>query len=290
MNFDIDCLRTFVLVTETMSFSRTAERIRRSQSTVSQQISRLESQVGARLFIRRKGRILDLTHEGARLLQYASQILRLNDEAYSEVSETELTGFVRLGVPLDFSGRDFMRWLTVFKRRHPLLTLELDSNQSDNLSRRSERGELDLAFFNKKASPGRKNVALCEQLVWVAGKNFTPSPDRAIPLILFPEGCAYRKAATETLHKAGKSWHLSFISPNFECLRAAVAEGLGVTVLTRALVSSDLRVVGPAMDLPPLPQIDLIYELGKDTDGRETKELATFLVDELAKASVPEPA
>ena len=290
MNFDIDCLRTFALVTETMSFSRTAERVRRSQSTVSQQVSRLEGQVGARLFVRRKGRILDLTHEGARLLQYASQILRLNDEAYSEISETELTGFVRLGVPLDFFGRDFTRWLATFKRRHPLLALEVDSNQSENLARRSERGEFDLAFFKKEVNSSRGTVALREQLVWVAGKNFTPSPDGAIPLILFPEGCAYRKVATETLHAEGRSWHISFVSPSFECLRTAVAEGLGVTVLARALVSPDVRVVDHAVDLPPLPQIDLVYELGEDNEGRETRELATFLVEELAKASAPEPA
>ena len=169
MNFDIDCLRTFSLVTETMSFSRTAERVFRSQSTVSQQIAKLEEQVGTQLFIRRKGRILKLTHEGARLLQYASQILRLNDEAHSAICDADLAGFVRLGVPLDFFGRDFTSWLAAFKRRHPLLALEVESNQSEYLAKRSEQGDFDLAFFKQESVARRKNVAVREQLVWVAG-------------------------------------------------------------------------------------------------------------------------
>lgn len=288
MNFDIDCLRTFSLVTETMSFSRTAERVCRSQSTVSQQVSRLEDQVGARLFARRKGRILKLTHEGTRLLQYASQILRLNDEAYSAISAAELTGFVRLGVPLDFFGRDFTRWLATFKRLHPLVALEVESNQSEHLAKRSERGEFDLAFFKRETNSDRKNVALREQLVWVTGQNVVPSLEGSIPLILFPEGCAYRKIATEALHRLGRPWHLSFVSPSFECLRTAVAEGLGVTVLARALVSPEMRIIDHAVNLPPLPQIDLVYELGRDNNTREVHELASFLIEELSNASIPE--
>jgi DNA-binding transcriptional LysR family regulator len=46
MNFDIDCLRTFLLVADSMSFSRAGECVGRSQSTISQQISKLEAQVG----------------------------------------------------------------------------------------------------------------------------------------------------------------------------------------------------------------------------------------------------
>jgi DNA-binding transcriptional LysR family regulator len=290
MNFDIHCLRTFSLVTETMSFSRAAERLCRSQSTVSQQISRLEEQVGAQLLVRRKGRVMKLTHEGNRLLQFAGQILRLNDEAFSAISKTELTGFVRLGVPLDFFGRDFTSWLASFKRLHPLLALEVESNQSEALAKRSERGEFDLAFFKQEAYPDRDNVAVREQLVWVAGKNVVPRRGESIPLILFPEGCTYRRVATEALHESGRPWHLSFVSPSFECLRTAIGEGLGVTVLARALVTPEMRVIDHAADLPLLPQIDLVYALGRENNTREVGELASFLIDRLCNAIVLEPA
>lgn len=110
MNFDIDCLRSFLIVADTMSISRAAESVGRSQSTVSQQIAKLETQIGKGLLTRRKGRVIELTSEGSKLVQYARRILQLNDEAYASMSGDVLAGFVRLGVPLDFFGRDFTAW------------------------------------------------------------------------------------------------------------------------------------------------------------------------------------
>ena len=134
MNFDIDCLRSFLMVADTMSFSRAAETVGRSQSTISQQIAKLETQVGKSLLSRRKGRVLELTSEGDKLVQYARRILQLNDEAYASMSDERLAGFVRLGVPLDFFGRDFTIWLARFKARHPMVGLEVEANQSENLA------------------------------------------------------------------------------------------------------------------------------------------------------------
>ena len=142
VNFDIDCLRSFLVIADTMSFSRAAETVGRSQSTISQQIAKLETQVGKALLTRRKGRVLELTSEGGKLVQYARKILQLNDEAYASMSDDVLTGFVRLGVPLDFFGRDFTTWLARFKNRHPMVGLEVEANQSENLMKRSMRGEL----------------------------------------------------------------------------------------------------------------------------------------------------
>jgi hypothetical protein len=79
VNFDIDCLRSFLVIADTMSFSRAAETVGRSQSTISQQIAKLETQVGKPLLTRRKGRVLELTSEGGKLVQYARKILQLND-------------------------------------------------------------------------------------------------------------------------------------------------------------------------------------------------------------------
>ena len=117
VNLDIDCLRSFMMVADAMSFSRAAETVGRSQSTISQQIAKLEAQVGRPLLSRRKGRVLELTSEGGRLVQHARRILQLNDEAYASMSDDLLTGFVRLGVPLDFFGRNFTVWARTVQGR-----------------------------------------------------------------------------------------------------------------------------------------------------------------------------
>ncbi len=287
MNFDIDCLRTFVLIADSMSFSRAAESVGRSQSTVSQQINKLEAQIGKSLFDRRKGRVIELTSEGIKLLLYARRMMQLNDEAFASMSDDTLTGFVRLGVPLDFFGRDFTTWLAGFKAKHPMVGLEVEANQSENLLKRSIRGEFDLAFFKQETGARHGRVTLTEQLVWVAGANYAPDPRESMPLILFPEGCAYRRCAISALHEQDCNWHLSFVSPSFELLRSAAIEGMGVTVLARTLVAPPLRIVSHNVRLPELPTVELVYSQGKRNNSRVVSELADYLTDNLANSIFP---
>jgi DNA-binding transcriptional LysR family regulator len=290
MNFDIDCLRSFLVVADTMSFSRAAESVGRSQSTVSQQIAKLEAQIGKGLLTRRKGRVIDLTSEGGKLVRYARRILQLNDEAYASMSDDVLAGFVRLGVPLDFFGRDFTAWLARFKNKHPMVGLEVEANQSENLMKRCARGEFDLAFFKQETGAKNGTVALREQLVWVSGPNYAPDAGESVPLILFPEGCAYRRCAVAALKDHKRPWHLSFVSPSFECLKSAAVEGMGVTVLARALVAPPLRVVRHGLRLPQLPSVELVYSHGRRSNSRVVSELANYLADSLTNAGTMHPA
>jgi DNA-binding transcriptional LysR family regulator len=289
MNFDIDCLRSFLFVAEAMSISRAAESVGRSQSTVSQQIAKLEAQVGRDLLTRRKGRVINLTSEGGKLVQYARRILQLNDEAYASMSDDVLTGSVRLGVPLDFFGRDFTTWLGRFRNRHPMVGLEIEANQSENLMKRSARGEFDLAFFKQPAGAKSGTVALREQLVWVSGPNYSPDATSPMPLILFPEGCAYRRCAIAALKDHKQPWHVSFVSPSFECLKSAAVEGMGITVLARALVTAPLRVVRHGVRLPQLPAVELAYSFGRRSNSRVVGELANYLIDSLTNVGAPRP-
>src|SRR3569833_720506 len=199
MNFDIDCLRTFLIAADTKSFSRAAELVGRTQSTVSQQINKLETQVGKSILERRKGRVLELTSEGNKLLQYARRILQLNDEAFGSLSDSALTGSVRLGVPLDFFGRDFTAWLTAFKCLYPMVGLEVEANQSENLLKRTVRGEFDLAFFKQDAGTKHGTVVLKEQLVWVSGPAYAPEQKNTKPQKQNPEKNTKHHTTQETM-------------------------------------------------------------------------------------------
>jgi DNA-binding transcriptional LysR family regulator len=200
------------------------------------------------------------------------------------MSDDVLTGFVRLGVPLDFFGRDFTTWLARFKNKHPMVGLEVEANQSENLMKRSMRGEFDLAFFKQETGAGNGIVALREQLVWVSGPNYSGDDNESVPLILFPEGCAYRRFAIAALKDHKRSWHLSFVSPSFECLKSAAVEGMGITVLARALVAPPLRIVRHRMRLPQLPTVELVYSQGRRSNLRVVSELALYLADSLTNA------
>jgi DNA-binding transcriptional LysR family regulator len=83
-HIDPDLLRSFLHVAETASFTRTAERVGRSQSTVSMQVQRLESLLGATLLARGRGGSVRLTADGARLVARAREMLALNDAIWAE--------------------------------------------------------------------------------------------------------------------------------------------------------------------------------------------------------------
>jgi DNA-binding transcriptional LysR family regulator len=152
------------------------------------------------------------------------------------------------------------------------------------LQKRGARGEFDLAFFKQETGAKLGTVALREQLVWVSGPNFTPSVQDSVPLILFPEGCVYRRVAMNVLKDHRRPWHLSFVSPSFECLKSAAVEGMGITVLARALVAPPLRVVHHGLRLPQLPTVELVYSYGRRSNSRVVGELANYLADSLSNA------
>src|ERR1700759_5224579 len=99
---EIDLLRSFVSVVDAGGFTRAGERVHRTQSTVSQQIKRLEESLG-RPLLERNGKQATLTEEGERLLTYARRILALEQEARDVVSRPVSDGLVRLGIPEDFA-------------------------------------------------------------------------------------------------------------------------------------------------------------------------------------------
>src|SRR5215469_14847729 len=99
---DLDLLRNFVSVVDAGGITRAGERVHRTQSTVSQQIRRLEEGIG-RPLLYRNGKEVTPTEEGERLLSYARRILALAEEARDVVVRPASDGVVRLGITEDFA-------------------------------------------------------------------------------------------------------------------------------------------------------------------------------------------
>src|SRR6201990_2651864 len=150
---EIDLLRSFVSVVDAGGFTRAGERVHRTQSTVSQQIKRLEDSLG-RPLLERNGKQATLTEEGERLLPYARRILALEQEARDVVSRPVSDGIVRLGMPEDFAAYRLTELLSDFARSRPGLRLDVRCGLSVQARRAIERGELDLALFKRDAGEG----------------------------------------------------------------------------------------------------------------------------------------
>src|ERR1051325_8814392 len=142
---DVDQLKTFVAIVETGSFTKAAEFVHKTQSAVSMQMKRLEERLDRPIFAR-DGRASKLTEDGERLLDYARRIVKLNVEALSTFSKTELSGRVRLGVPDDYADRYLPEIMARFSRAYPGVELTVSCQSSVCLLERIKANEIDLAI------------------------------------------------------------------------------------------------------------------------------------------------
>ncbi|MBK4717267.1 LysR family transcriptional regulator [Azospirillum sp. YIM DDC1] len=280
---DLGLLRTFVSVVDAGGFTRAGERVHKTQSTVSQQIRRLEEQVGLPL-LDRNSRAVALTDDGERLLGYARRLLALNDEANAVLSGRPAAEVVRLGVPEDYAVERLPRLLADFARANRRLRLDVRCDLSVRLRADVECGDLDIALV--KQEPGRPGAlrAWREPLCWVGPAVEDLHRDDPLPLVLFPQGCVYRNRAVHELERAGRRWRVAYSSPNHAGVRAAVSGGLGVSVLPHSALPAGARFLGVADGLPALPETELALLTGGAARGGGV-ELVTGLLME----SLPEP-
>src|ERR1700736_5669217 len=127
--FDLELLRSFVSVVDSGGFTRAGERVHRTQSTVSQQIKRLEDDVGQPL-LNRTAKDVTPTEAGERLLSYARRLLALAEEARDVLARPDHEGAVKLGIPEDFAAYRLAKLLATCSRSHPTLRLDVRADQS----------------------------------------------------------------------------------------------------------------------------------------------------------------
>jgi len=283
---DLDLLRSFVSVVDAGSFTRAGERVHRTQSTVSQQIRRLEDVIGCPL-LHRNGKQAAPTEEGERLLSYARRILALAEEARDVVARPEGDGVVRLGIPEDFAANRLTQLLSTFARSRPGLRLDVRCDLSINLRGDLERGELDLALLKRDAGAPGAIAAWPENLHWVTSRRHPLQLHRdPVPLAVFPQGCLYRRRAIHALESAGRAWRISYTCPNFSGIQAAVSAGLGISILPEAGILADHRVLRGEEGFPSVSNTELALVVAPDASP-STRRLAELLADFCAATDPP---
>lgn len=289
MDLEIGLLRAFVAVAQTGGFTTAADAVRCSQSTISQKVFRLEERLGVRLF-ERTSRSLRLTHEGERFLALARQMIDLNDRAARTFSEMPASGHLRLGVCEDFVPMQLPSLLSRFRRLYPDVQLELRTGLSCNLLAAYDDGQLDAVIAKKDGNARRGRVIWREPLVWMAARDMIWDEGEPVPLVLLPPPCTYRDVMIAALDAARRPWTISCTAHGLMGVQAAVAGGLGVTVLGRCFIQPGLSILSPSERWPSLPATEIVL-LGEDAPMADlVRPLVDFLVDELAGAGAPQAA
>ncbi len=257
---EFELLRSFVAVAECGGFHRAAERLNLTQSTISQQIKRLEL-ITKRPLFRRTTRTVALTDDGEMLLGDARRLLQLEEAARHRLTAPRLSGTVRLGANEEVAGGSLPSALGRFANLHPNVKLEVEIGVSLELIEQLDAGQLDVVFAKRPLGTSRGRLVWREPLVWAASETFDPTPGAALPLALYREHSVSRDAALLALRESELTWQIVYTSPSLTGVRAAALAGLAVTPLPASAVVGGLRALGKEAGLPLLPDLEFaIFE------------------------------
>jgi DNA-binding transcriptional LysR family regulator len=269
-NLDIDILRTLVTAQQLGGFNRAAQRVGRSQSAVSQQIRKLEEQLGKRLF-RKEGRGLALTEAGDVMLSYARRILDLNDVAVAAVRGIAVGGSVRFGIQTDLTENWLPKALARFRQGYPEIEIEVSVDRRAVLIDRLDKRQLDLAllFGAGGRSDAQRLTAL--RMAWIGSRDqrLKWQKGQPLPLALCTPPCFFRESAISALDQARIPWRITFTSLSVHGIWAALDAGLGITMRTATGLPKQLAVIDSG--LPRLPMVEVSLHDG----GRELTSAAT---------------
>jgi LysR family transcriptional regulator, transcription activator of glutamate synthase operon len=271
-------LRYLVALADERHFTRAAAREQIAQPALSQQVRKLERELGVGL-VDRTTRRVHLTEAGELLVAHARRMLAELDDARAELQQLTglVSGRVTIGLTTTPGPLDLVRLLADFHARVPQVELAVREDLSTVLAQQLRDDALDLAFLSvieERDRRGLELVELADELLVLALPDGHRLAERARlriadlhgeELIAFPAGATIRDAVQRAARAAGFEPRIAFETREVSRMRALVAAGLGVAVLPR----SDAEAPGPpvrivALRAPTLShRISLCWRTGK---------------------------
>jgi LysR family hydrogen peroxide-inducible transcriptional activator len=254
-------LRYFCAVAEAGSFSRAAEQSHVSQPSLSQQIMKLEDELGARLFDR-LGRSVRLTETGQTFLPRARAVLRELEAARGDVVEQKLSigGSVTIGVIPTVAPYFLPQRLTRFSRKHPQVQLTVVEEITPALLELLRASKADLAIL---ALPIRGHefesfpllveplfAALPQGHKLAKRRSLSLKDLRSQPFLLLRDGHCFRDTAVAACDRARLHPQIIFESGQFSSLLSMVGAGMGVSIVPEMAIDKKSRCRFVRLDDP----------------------------------------
>lgn len=246
---NLDRLRTFRVLAESLHFRKTAEKLHVSQSAVSQQISALEAELGVML-VERIGRRTFLTPAGQALVDEAGKVLASVDRATEAVRAfgAGQVGRLRLGASTTPGVYIVPAALGAFRASLPLVELVLEIGNSADIEQALVSNELDLGVVGEAINHDELfQVVIAEDEIVVvaapalsARRRLRPKDLEKLPLLAREAGSATRRYVDAALAALGVSPKVAFELPSPEAQVRAAAAGLGVAFVSRHVAAADL--------------------------------------------------
>ena len=259
-------IRYFLAVAEAKHFTKAAQTLGISQSTLSAQVKELERDLGTPLFDR-TGRAVRLSEAGKAFLEPAARSLR-EAEAGRDAVKAVLAaniGHLRVGVSHAFSTRLVPEIVAHFTRRHPGISLLITNTTGPAIFNGVVSGRFDVGL--SYTLTGTRDVALDfltdDELVVVcpsghdlAGRGAIPFAElHSEPMILPDIDCMSRRRLDEAMDERGVSPRIMLVINDTNTILEAVRRGLYATILPRQAVTASegivvIPIIEPSLTLP----------------------------------------
>ncbi|OCT17068.1 LysR family transcriptional regulator [Paenibacillus pectinilyticus] len=255
---DLTYFRTFREVARQKSFTRAAEELGYAQSSITMQIQKLEREYGVPLF-ERYGRQLRLTPPGESLLVLTLQMLEIFDQS-KEMIANQVSGTLTIGTINSLAAYYLPPFLHALKQLYPGLNIQLFPDSETAILTKVKEGDYDIGLLLDQY-PADPSLACTrvreEQLVLIAPQNHPLTRQANVHVtdlgntefIVTEEGCIYRGKFEKLLKDNAVALQIGFELGNLETIKHCVMSGLGIALLPRITVASELEM-GKLVQLP----------------------------------------
>jgi len=240
-------LRYLVALADERHFTRAAEREHIAQPALSQQIRRLEAELGLML-VERTTRRVAMTHAGELLVARARRVLAELDAAQAELASLAgvQAGRLSVGALHTMGPVDLSLLLASFHRSHPAVELTVREQSSEELAEMLRVDEIDLAFLSVTERIQSRGLTfqplVSEELVAVLSTDHPLAARTSVrlaelagePFISFRRGSRLRELLDWAAADAGFAVHIALESNESRRIRSLVSSSLGVAILPRS--------------------------------------------------------
>ncbi|ADU39171.1 LysR family transcriptional regulator [Variovorax paradoxus] len=289
-SFDLEQLRTLAAVIDAGSLTAAAPRVFLSQSSVSEQMRKLEERAGQSLLTRSKAGVAP-TEAGTRLLAYARRILALSDEAFRDLHGETLQGELRLAVTDYFRPGDLTQLLGRLGESYPQVRLNVSILKSDALRAAYAHGDFDVGLAmdiagasssSASAQAAKGSLIRRESLAWLGATGLRVTRGEPVRLLALPDTCSLHQFTVALLRRRRVPYVLAHVASGVAGLQSALAAGLGVACLNESAVCEGVTRLAPPHGLPALPKVAFQLLPGRRGETafvtRAREMLATHLV------------
>ena len=243
----------FLAVAHAKSFTRAAEALHVSQSTLSQHVLELERELGVRLFDR-LGRAVTLTEAGRLLEEHATRIATTVASARRAIDE--LKGLERGSLVIGASTTPGIYVLpgivAAFRRRYPGIDVSLQIGNSRAIEERVRADTVDLGVVGGHVLGARERcvaAGLLDELLlivpprhpWAKRREIVPRELADVPLLVREQGSATRLVTERTLRQAGVKFTAAMELDHIEAIKQAVMAGLGLAFVSMYAVRGEIE-------------------------------------------------